>query len=162
MLLGLGLFLAATLAACGGGGTGGSSSGGGSGGQAVVTTRSATVGGKSETILTNDSGMTLYYFDPDTATSVACSGSCAQTWPPLLASGGSPTSMTSLSGTLATMSDSNGAQVTYNGHPLYTYSGDHAAGDTHGDGVLGKWHAATPNVATLGGGTSTGGNNPGY
>jgi hypothetical protein len=48
----------------------------------------------------------------------------------------------------------NGMQVLYNGHPLYRYSGDTAPGDTHGDGIEGKWHVATPNVAVNGGSTS--------
>jgi hypothetical protein len=37
--------------------------------------------------------------------------------------------------------------VLYNGHPLYRYSGDMAPGDTHGDGIEGKWHVATPDLA---------------
>src|SRR6185312_13509685 len=47
---------------------------------AVVQTASATVGGKSVTILTDTKGMTLYYRTSDTATSV-CSGGCASAWP---------------------------------------------------------------------------------
>ena len=30
-------------------------------------------------------------------------------------------------------------QVTYNGHPLYTYSGDSAAGQANGEGSGGVW-----------------------
>src|SRR2546423_772924 len=50
---------------------------------AVVKTTSATVGGKSTTILTDAQGKTLYYFKPDTSSSVACTAACAQNWPPL-------------------------------------------------------------------------------
>jgi predicted lipoprotein with Yx(FWY)xxD motif len=105
------------------------------------------VKGTSETILTNAQGMTLYYFMPDTATKVACTATCAGVWPPLLFTGtGSPTSATTLPGTLSVVSGANGSQVEYNGHPLYTYSKDTAPGQTNGEGFKGKWFVATPNL----------------
>src|SRR5260370_15677948 len=110
-----------------------------------MKTTSATVNGKSETILTNAQGMTLYYFMPDTATKAACTGTCAGIWPPLLfTSTGSPTSATTLPGTLSGVTDTNGQQVEYNGHPLYTYSKDTAAGQTNGEEFKAKWFVATP------------------
>jgi predicted lipoprotein with Yx(FWY)xxD motif len=36
-------------------------------------------------VLTNDSGMTLYVFDKDSAGKSACNGPCAGNWPPLMA-----------------------------------------------------------------------------
>ena len=121
---------------------------------AVVKTAQATVKGTSETILTNAGGQTLYYFMPDTATKVACTATCAGVWPPLLFTGtGSPTSATSLPGTLSVVSGANGSQVEYNGHPLYTYSKDTAPGQTNGEGLFGKWYVATP---TLGGQSAPG------
>jgi len=58
----------------------------------AIRVTTATVKGKAESILTNAQGMTLYYFTPDTATKTACTGKCAQNWPPLLATGsGTPT-----------------------------------------------------------------------
>lgn len=125
-------------------------------GPAVVNTATATVSGKSETILTNGQGMTLYYFDPDTATSIACTAGCATVWPPLLTKG-TPQATTSLAGTLSTRQDSLGLQVTYNGHPLYHYSGDQKPGDTTGDGISGQWHVATPTISVLAAGQSGGG-----
>jgi predicted lipoprotein with Yx(FWY)xxD motif len=115
---------------------------------AVIKTANATVKGKSVTILTNDKGMTLYYFTPDTPTKSACTGACASIWPALLFSGsGSPTSATSLPGNLTVVQDAHGAQVEYNGHPLYTYSGDTAPGQTNGEGLFGKWFVATTTLA---------------
>jgi predicted lipoprotein with Yx(FWY)xxD motif len=106
---------------------------------ALIHTATATVKGTAETILTNAQGMTLYYRTSDTATSV-CSGGCASFWPPLLATGSSaPTSSASLPGKLSVETNANGSQVTYNGHPLYTFSGDTAAGQTAGEGVQGIW-----------------------
>ncbi|MGH2517778.1 MAG: COG4315 family predicted lipoprotein [Ktedonobacterales bacterium] len=114
---------------------------------ALLSTRNATVKGASETVLTNAQGMTLYYFDHDTTTKVACVSGCVATWPPLLASNGAaPTSAASLPGGLSILNGANGQQVLYNGHPLYTFSGDKQPGDTKGDGILGLWHVATPSL----------------
>jgi predicted lipoprotein with Yx(FWY)xxD motif len=151
VMLGLGL---AVLAGCGsgGGGYGYAPSGGsnptattGAGG-ATIKTHAATVGGSAKTVLTDANGMTLYYFDPDTTTSVACSGACANTWPPLAAGSGTPKAEGTLSGSLSVVTSGNGRQVAYNGHPLYRYSGDTSAGQTKGDGIGGKWHVATPDT----------------
>src|SRR5579859_6426949 len=81
-----------------------------------VKSATATVGGKSETILTNAKGMTLYYFMGDTARLVTCSGACAQTWPPLLTTAITPKSAPTLPGVLAALDGANGKQVIYNGH----------------------------------------------
>lgn len=114
----------------------------------IVKTASATVDGKSVTILTNAQGMTLYYFTPDTNTATACTSSCAQTWPPLLFAGsGSPTASAQLPGALGVFANANGKQVIYNDHPLYTFSGDSASGQTNGNGVGGKWFVATTDLA---------------
>ena len=132
---------------------------GGTSSSAVIQTATATVNGQSQMVLTNTKGMTLYYFTPDSATQSACSGSCAQTWPPLVFAGsGGPTSSTSLSGKLSAQMDANGNQVEYNGHLLYAYSGDTAPGQTNGEGLLGKWFVATPGLAVQGGGSTSGGN----
>jgi predicted lipoprotein with Yx(FWY)xxD motif len=156
----LGLFLAGCGATSGGlyGGGGSSSTptAAPTGSAAVVKTATATVMGQSETILTDSKGDTLYYYKSDTATSSACTGSCLSDWPPLLSSGGAPTSPSSLPGKLAVLSDANGMQVTYNGHPLYTFIGDTAPGMVSGEGVN-NFSVATTNLAVL---TGTGGGAP--
>ncbi len=179
LVITLGLFIAMFIVACGGntttgGGPYGSGSSnppttttppatttpttGGSGSSAVLQTATATVKGQSETVLTDTHGMTLYYFTADSATQSACSGGCAQMWPPLLFTGsGAPTSSTTLAGKLSVQMDANGNQVEYNGHPLYTFSGDTAPGQTNGEGLFGKWFVATPNLAVQGGGSTSGG-----
>jgi predicted lipoprotein with Yx(FWY)xxD motif len=131
---------------------------GGTSSSAVIQTATVTVKGQSQKVLTNAQGMTLYYFTPDSATQSACTGSCAQTWPPLLFTGsGGPTSSTPLTGKLSAQTDANGTQVEYNGHLFYTYSGDTAPGQTNGEGLLGKWFVATPNLALQGAGSTSGG-----
>lgn len=133
----------------GGGSTtaGGSGSGAGLAGAGIVSTATASVAGQSETILTDPQGHSVYYFAEDTSTKSACTTGCNGLWPPLIVSSGAPTSAASLPGTLSALDVGNGMQVLYNGHPLYRYSGDSAAGQTNGEGIEGKWHVATPNVA---------------
>ena len=114
---------------------------------ALVQTATATVKGQSKTILTNAQGKTLYYLTSDTATTSACTSACAKAWPPLLSTGSAaPTSATSLPGQLTAVTTANGNQVEYNGHLLYIFSGDTAAGQTKGEGLLGKWFVATPSL----------------
>jgi predicted lipoprotein with Yx(FWY)xxD motif len=122
--------------------------GGGTSNVAVVKTATATVNGQSVNILTNGSGDTLYYFKSDTASSSACTGGCASTWPPVLSPGGTPTSSANLPGKLAVISDANGMQVTYNGHPLYTFASDTSAGMVTGNGVN-NFFVATVNLPVL-------------
>jgi predicted lipoprotein with Yx(FWY)xxD motif len=113
----------------------------------LIQTATTTVNGTSETILTTAQGRTLYYRTTDMPPTTVCSGGCASAWPPLLVSGSStPTSATSLPGKLSAQADANGTQVEYNGHPLYTYSGDTAPGQTTGEGVGGIWHVVTPSL----------------
>ncbi|TMD22948.1 MAG: hypothetical protein E6I99_08740 [Chloroflexi bacterium] len=135
---------AVSMAACGGTAAPGP---GASSGTTLIHTVSMKVGDKTETVLKNKKGLTLYYFTPDTAATAACTGGCATTWPPLLASSGSPTSDPVLPGHLSVLDGANGKQVLYNGHPLYTYSKDGDSGDAYGQGIAGKWFAATPELA---------------
>jgi predicted lipoprotein with Yx(FWY)xxD motif len=173
LVIALSFFMVMFIAACGsstptgGGPYGGGSTNppatstpttGGSSSSAVIQTATATVKGQSVTVLTNLQGKTLYYFTGDSATQSSCSASCAQMWPPLLLAGsGRPTSSTSLPGILSVQMDANGSQVEYNGHPLYTFSGDTAPGQTKGEGLFGMWFVATPNLAPQGGGSTSGG-----
>jgi predicted lipoprotein with Yx(FWY)xxD motif len=114
---------------------------------AVIHTASINVKGTTETVLTDSKGNTLYYFTPDTAAKVACTGDCASTWPPETFSGtGTPTSDPTLPGTLSTQSNANGNQILYNNHYLYTFSGDTAPGQANGQGIGNKWFVATPGL----------------
>jgi predicted lipoprotein with Yx(FWY)xxD motif len=82
--------------------------------------KTATIGGV--TVLTNARGFTLYWFTPDTATTSNCTGGCVAYWPPVT---GTPAAGPGVTGKLGTITRPGGAtQVTYDGHPLYTYVGD--------------------------------------
>lgn len=116
---------------------------------ALVHTAQVSVKGTTETVLTDSKGFTLYFFTPDTTSAVACTGACATAWPPLAAISDTPTSNAPLGVTFGVVNGANGKQVTCNGHPLYTFSGDKAPGTANGEDVGGVWFVATPGVATL-------------
>jgi predicted lipoprotein with Yx(FWY)xxD motif len=99
---------------------------------------------KGVAVLTSSSGKTLYWFAPDTSTTSKCTGSCATYWPPVT---GPVTAGSGVTGTLGTITRSDGTmQATYDGHPLYTYVGDTAAGQAKGNGLNlsgGLWYEMT-------------------
>jgi secreted repeat protein with Y-X4-D motif len=84
-------------------------------------------------------GLTLYQLDTDSATVVTCESQCAATWPPLIVKG-APVAGAGIDATLlSTVNGANGKQVTYAGHPLYTFSGDQGPGQVNGFGSGGVW-----------------------
>ncbi len=108
-------------------------------------------------IITNGSGMTLYMFKPDTPKSSACNSGCSSAWPPVAAPGKNGTGVDD--DDLGTITRSDGTkQVTFYGHPLYTYGGDSAPGDVTGQGSGGSWfvlNAAGNPVTGSGSATAT-------
>lgn len=114
---------------------------------AVVHTAQVSVKGTTETVLTDAKGFSLYFFTPDTAGTVACTGACAKVWPPLMATSSTLASDHGLPGKLGVINGPNGMQVTYNSHPLYTFAHDMAPGQANGEGLLGKWFVAKPDTA---------------
>ena len=106
---------------------------------ALALLKTTVIGGT--TVLTNAQGFTLYSFAPDTPAVSKCYGSCAAYWPPV--TGTAPASP-GLPGTVGTITRTGGArQLTYNGHPLYTYVGDAAPGQAKGNNLNlngGLWH----------------------
>ena len=95
------------------------------------------------TVLTDARGFTLYSFAPDTPASSKCYGSCAAYWPPVTGTA-TATASPGVPGTVGTITRTGGArQLTYNGHPLYTYIGDSAPGQANGNNLNlngGLWH----------------------
>ena len=97
-----------------------------SGGQ-LLTARQ--IGGAS--VLTNAKGLTLYSFAPDSPTKSVCYGSCAAYWPPVAGNAAAGSGVTGKIGTIKRTDGST--QATYDGHPLYTYVGDHGPGQDSGN-----------------------------
>jgi predicted lipoprotein with Yx(FWY)xxD motif len=93
-------------------------------------------------MLVDSKGMTLYTFDKDKETSgkSACSGQCAENWPPLMA-----TAEDKKSGDYDVIKrDGDQSQWTYKGQPLYLFKKDTKPGDMTGDGVKDVWHVIKP------------------
>ena len=138
----LAVISALVLAACGGSSSGGSSSSSTTSTSAaqaatssavpVITSKSSSLG----TFLVDAKGRTLYLFEADKGPMSACAGACASVWPPLKTTGKPSAGAGVTASKLGTTKRSDGAtEVTYNGHPLYTYAGDSAPGQTSGQGL---------------------------
>ncbi len=115
------------------------------------------VGGIGD-VLDTSKGLTLYHLTSETGGKIDCTGACENVWPPLLVSGNLPTVPAGVSGQLGTITRPDGStQLTLDGMPLYTYSGDSGAGQANGQGVQGVWFAVTPSGSKSGGGSGSGG-----
>ncbi len=107
------------------------------------------------TVLTNSLGQTLYLLTADTPTRSNCTSLvCTTVWPPVLAEGGGTAGSDVQQALLGSLHLPDGmVQVTYAGHPLYTYVGDNKVGETNGENVKsfgGIWYvlsAATGQAA---------------
>ena len=95
-------------------------------------------------VLATSAGRTLYLYTPDGHNKSNCYGSCLTYWPPLMTTA-KPVAGTGVhQALLGTTKRTNGKlQVTYNGHPLYRYTGDSAAGQAYGEGYGGTWYVVT-------------------
>lgn len=94
------------------------------------------------TVLANSRGFTVYYYLVDKRGSgrSACTGSCAVLWPPVLGPVRIPAGV-KLPGAVGYIKRPGGArQLTIGGWPVYTYVGDHAPGQSHGEGIGGIWY----------------------
>ena len=86
-------------------------------------------------VLVNGHGQTLYLFEKDKHGKSACSGACANQWPPTFTTGKPHAGAGVKASLLGTTKRSDGkTQVTYAGHPLYAYVGDSRAGQANGEG----------------------------
>lgn len=133
--------LATALAACGG--SGGGTANTLSGGSGTTSTASAHTGGltvKSTgigSVVADPQGRTVYELVGDPPSNPKCTGECQTIWPPVMAAG---------------------HLVVVHGHPVFTYSGDSAPGQTKGQGLKdswGTWLALNPQGAAIPAGGSS-------
>jgi len=97
----------------------------------AVAIKTGKVGGV--TVLTNSKGLTVYMFAADSPGKSNCYGDCASYWPPVI---GSATHAAGVPGTFGTTTRTDGTkQVTWNGHPLYTYVADGGPGQAKGNNL---------------------------
>lgn len=116
----------------------------------VDTVQAARVGSLGAVLVDGD-GMTLYMFTSDhRGQPSTCSSFCAAEWPPLLVtSGDRPVAGPGVRRSLLGTAPRSGGelQATYDGWPLYTWSGDSAPGQATGQGVAnagGQWFVLRP------------------
>lgn len=100
-------------------------------------------------ILTNEDGLTLYFFSKDTKDNSECLGGCTELWPIFyvenltLDPGLDPDDF-------GTITRTDGIrQTTYMGWPLYLFSNDNQAGQTNGDKVNDIWYVAKPDYSLM-------------
>jgi predicted lipoprotein with Yx(FWY)xxD motif len=140
--------LSLAVAACGSSSDddGGGSAGGGK--APVASADKAKVG----RVVVDAQGFTLYRFTAEAQGRPVCTGACAKTWPPATV-----TKRNGLPDHVATVDrpDGGGLQLTYDGHPLYRYAGDHSADDAKGEGVGGQWYVVKAGGSSEGGGGTT-------
>ena len=119
-------------------------------------------------ILVGATGRTVYHYLGDHGARIACAGTCAAQWPPvLIPKTAKPVAGPGLQASkLGTVTRPDGTvQVTYNGYALYRFSGDSRNGQVNGQGLDKRWYAVAPSGAVVkvassagaatGGGTST-------
>jgi predicted lipoprotein with Yx(FWY)xxD motif len=121
--------------------------------------------GSAGTYLTGEKGRAVYLWVADTNGKSACSGACAQAWPPV-ATPGKPSAGSGVNAAdLGTITRADGTtQVTYKGHPLYYFAGDTAAGSTTGQGSPqfgAKWWLVAPSGSPITSSGSSGGSSAG-
>jgi predicted lipoprotein with Yx(FWY)xxD motif len=161
--------LALVVAGCGssdssstGGAYGGesSSAGGAYGGGAATTQPASTQSSEGAATVTvamvpklgkvvvDSGGFTLYDFRKDKGTTSSCYGGCASLWPPLTTTGKPQAGGGVSASMLGTTKRKDGTtQVTFAGHPLYTYTADSKPGEANGNDFTsfgGEWYALTP------------------
>lgn len=102
--------------------------------------------GSLQAVVFDESGYALYRFDKDKGSTSTCYGACAKQWPPLLTEG-TPIAYAVIPQELGITERKDGTtQVTYFGHPLYSFVGNkkYPTGKVPGNGVKafgGTWYA---------------------
>jgi predicted lipoprotein with Yx(FWY)xxD motif len=128
---------------------------------ALVSLRKTAIG----TILVNARGRTLYVFEKDKNGKSSCYGACAAYWPSAVSSVRPRAGKGVRVSLLSSVARRDGRrQITYAGHPLYTFVGDKKAGQTTGEGLTNfgaGWDAIAGNGHKIEPQGSSGGS-PGY
>jgi predicted lipoprotein with Yx(FWY)xxD motif len=134
---------AIVIAGCGGGSSSSSSSAteasGGESAGGGMTVSAAEVSGLGP-VLVDSEGFTVYEFTEDSGTTSNCYGGCEEEWPPVIASGKPTAGEGAAAADLGTTKRKDGTvQVTYKGHPIYTFADDESPGEANGNEDDGSW-----------------------
>jgi predicted lipoprotein with Yx(FWY)xxD motif len=100
-------------------------------------------------VLTDNKGMTLYFFARDVKGTSACSGTCLDTWP-VFTMDNLRVDAGLTAADFASIPTADGKkQITYKGWPLYYYKTDLAPGDVKGENVGNQWFVAKPTYSLM-------------
>ena len=103
--------------------------------------------------LTDANGRTLYLFANDKLNASTLSPAGRAIWPPFVATTRPSATGGALMGDVGAVTGTTAArQVTYNGHPLYYFSGDRSPGQTSGQGLNefgARWYVLSPSGAAI-------------
>ena len=114
--------------------------------KSLITTGHTSLG----TVLVNSKGLTLYLFKGDTSKHLGCTGKCLTAWFPITGTGSA--SGSAKASELGTGKRGSGTQVTYGGHPLYTFVGDTKPGQINGQGLKlngNLWYVVSPSGVAM-------------
>jgi predicted lipoprotein with Yx(FWY)xxD motif len=159
---------AVALIAAGCGGSSSSSSSTSASPSGKPTTISATEVSELGPVLVDSKGLTAYTFGKDQGTTSSCYGACEEAWPPVIVQGAPTIGEGANSSEVGTTTRKDGTtQVTYAGHPLYTFVEDKSPGEANGVGVTafgGEWNALNESGAapSASGGETVAGGGGGY
>ena len=101
-------------------------------------------------VVVDSEGFTLYDFHKDKGTTSSCYGGCESLWPPLTTTGKPQGEGVSASMLGTTKRKDGTTQVTFAGHPLYTYTADSKPGEANGNDFSSfgaQWYALLPSGA---------------
>jgi len=111
-------------------------------------------------ILVDGQGRTLYLFGKDKHGDSVCRGQCASFWPPLITAGRPHPKAGAKASLLGVTKRADGRlQVTYNRHPVYSFTKDTKKGQTNGEelNIFGaRWYAVSPAGSKIKAATSGG------
>jgi predicted lipoprotein with Yx(FWY)xxD motif len=136
---------AVPIIAAGCGGSSSSSSPTSTSAEGKPTTVSASEVSEFGPVLVDSKGFTVYSFGKDQGMTSSCYGGCEEAWPPVIVHGAPTIGEGASSSEVGTTKRKDGTtQVTYAGHPLYTFVEDKSPGEANGIGVTafgGEWNA---------------------
>lgn len=134
----------------------GCGSGGSSSAPRAASTSGPSVSSESTSagkIVVDGKGRALYLFAKDSGPKSTCFGACAKFWPPYTATTKPAGARGVSAGSITLVKRADGTkQVALDGHPLYYFKGDRAAGQTNGQGLNNfgaKWWLVGPSGSTV-------------
>jgi predicted lipoprotein with Yx(FWY)xxD motif len=109
--------------------------------------------GKYTDVLGNSSHFTLYVLTSEKGGTLKCTGSCLQSWFPLLVTSSTKTVAegAGVKGAIGFVTRGSSKQVTFNSYPVYTFYGDSGPSQANGEDIPdlgGTWYMASAAAST--------------